>query len=56
MPVPDKFVIELPREIAPGEYSVQLLMYQAEQGIDALLLDEEFQPREVFVLGKFAVK
>ncbi|MBI3913527.1 MAG: hypothetical protein HY327_04980 [Chloroflexi bacterium] len=56
VPVPDKFTIEIPRDIAPGEYSVQLLMYQAEQGIDALLLDEEFQPREIIVLGKFAVK
>ncbi len=56
VPVPDKFVIELPRDAAPGEYAVQLLMYQAEQGVDALLLDENFVPREVSVLGKFAVK
>ncbi|MBI5652960.1 MAG: hypothetical protein HZC40_21310 [Chloroflexi bacterium] len=54
--VPDRFTLTLPREILPGEYSIQVLMYQAEQAIDALLLDENFQPHETIDLGQFIVK
>ncbi len=56
VPVPDRFLLALPRDLAPGEYSVQVLMYQADLGIDALLLDEQFTPQESIVLGKFEVK
>ena len=52
----DRFEIVLPRDLAPGEYSIQVKMYQADQGVDALLLDENFAPREVIELGKFIVK
>jgi hypothetical protein len=56
VPVDDHFTLTLPRDIAPGEYSVELLMYQAEQGIEALLLDEKFNPHEIIILSKFIVK
>ncbi len=52
----DRFEIVLPRDLAPGEYFVQVKMYQADQGIDALLLDENSAPRETMTLGKFFVK
>ncbi len=54
--VPDRFTLPLPRDLAPGEYSVQVMMYQADQGIDALLLDEQSVPRETITLGTFTVK
>ncbi len=54
--VPDRFTLTLPRDLAPGEYSVQVLMYQADQGIDALLLDAQFVPRPSITLGTFTVK
>jgi hypothetical protein len=54
--VPDRFSLTLPRDLAPGEYTVQVLMYQADFGVDALLLDKGYVPRETIELGKFAVK
>lgn len=54
--VSDQFSLTLPTDLAPGEYSLQLLMYQADQGIAALLLDQEYVPRETITLGTFIVK
>jgi len=54
--VPDYFELTLPSDLAPGEYSIQVKMYQADQGIDALLLDENFIPRETIELAQFTVK
>jgi hypothetical protein len=54
--IPDRFEIVLPRDLAPGEYFVQIKMYQADQDVDALLLDENFAPREMITLGAFTVK
>jgi hypothetical protein len=54
--VPDRFTVLLPRDLARGEYSVQLLMYQADQGVDALLLDDHNVPRETTTLGTFTLK
>jgi hypothetical protein len=54
--VPDRFALALPSDLAPGEYSIQVLMYQADQGVDALLLDEQYNPRETITLGTFTVK
>jgi hypothetical protein len=54
--VPDQFALTLPRDLAPGDYSAQVLMYQADQGVDALLLDERYNPRETITLGTFTVK
>jgi hypothetical protein len=56
VPVQDKFTLKLPNEFAPGNYSIQVMMYQADQGIDALLLDENFTPQETITLGTFTVK
>ncbi len=56
VPVQDHFALALPRDLAAGEYSVQLLMYQADQGIDALLLDENYTPQDTITLGRFEVK
>ncbi len=54
--VPDSFAFTLPNALAPGEYAIQVLMYQADQGIDAFLLDENYTPQETITLGKFTVK
>jgi hypothetical protein len=54
--VPDRFELELPPSLAPGAYSVQLLMYQANQGLEALLLDRDYVPRETTTLATFMVK
>jgi hypothetical protein len=54
--VPDHFELTLPPDLAPGEYSIQVKMYQADQGIDALLLDKNFTPRETIELTRFTVK
>ena len=54
--IPDQFTLTLPRDLAPGEYSLQMLMYQADQGVDALLLDAQFVPRSTITLGTFTVK
>jgi hypothetical protein len=54
--VPDRFSLTLPRDLSPGEYSVQVLMYQADFGVEALLLDKDYIPRETIELGKFTVK
>ena len=54
--IPDRFEIILPRVLAPGEYFVQVKMYQADQGIDALLLDEQFRLHETIELDRFVVR
>jgi len=54
--VADHFELTLPPDLAPGKYSIQVKMYQADQGIDALLLDENFTPRETIELTQFTVK
>ncbi len=54
--IPDQFALTLPRDLAPGEYSLQVLMYQADQGIEALLLDAHFVPRPTIMLGTLTVK
>ncbi|MEW5720891.1 MAG: hypothetical protein AB1817_19855, partial [Chloroflexota bacterium] len=54
--IADRFEIVLPHDLAPGEYSVQVKMYQADQGIDTLLLDGQFVPRETITLGTFTVE
>ncbi len=54
--IPDRFSITVPPDLAPGEYSVRLLMYQANLGLEALLLDENYAPRETIELGRFTVR
>lgn len=54
--VEDLFTLTLPRDMAAGEYTMRLLMYQAEQKTEVLLLDEKFAPEEEIILGKFVVK
>jgi len=54
--VRDQFELVLPDTLAPGEYRVQVKMYQAEQGVDALLLDEDNRPREVVTLGYVVIR
>ncbi len=56
VPVPDRFALTLPRDLVAGEYAVQLLMYQADQGVDMLVLDEDFAPRESITFGRFVVR
>ncbi len=54
--IPDEYTLTLPGNLAPGQYSVELKMYQAEQGIDALLLDKDLVPHDTLTLGTFTVK
>jgi hypothetical protein len=54
--VPDEFDLRLPDDLAPGNYGVELLMYNAVDQSSVLLLDRTFTPREVFALGRFRVK
>ncbi len=54
--ISDHFELPLPQDLAPGRYSVQLLMYQADQGLDALLLDDKYRPQDSITLGEFQVK
>jgi len=54
--VNDDFALLVPDDIAPGEYRVELLMYQAETDTDVLWLDEKFAPTRVLVLGAVEVK
>lgn len=54
--VADRFTLTLPNDLTPGEYAIQVMMYQADQGIEVLMLDENFVPREKIELGKFTVK
>ena len=54
--IPDQFALALPRDLAPGEYSLQVLMYQADQDVDARLLDAQFVPRPTITLGTFTVQ
>jgi hypothetical protein len=55
-PVQDRFTLTLPSTISYGDYSVQVLMYQANDGTEALLLDENFVPQETITLGTITVK
>jgi len=55
-PVQDQFTLTLPPAIAYGDYTVQVLMYQANDGTAALLLDENYIPREIITLGTITVK
>jgi hypothetical protein len=52
----DSFDLKLPDDIASGKYRVELLMYQGNDDTSVLLLDQNFQPQEKFVLGEFIVK
>jgi hypothetical protein len=54
--VPDEFELRLPRDLAPGNYGVDLLMYDTIDQSSVLLLDRTFTPREVFALGGFQLK
>ncbi len=54
--VPDEFDLRLPGDLAPGNYGVELFMYNAVDQSSVLLLDRTFTPREVFALGRFRVK
>jgi hypothetical protein len=54
--VPDRFALTLPRDLAPDDYVVQVKMYQADLGIDALLLDQDYTPHETIELSKFVVQ
>lgn len=54
--VSDEFQIEIPREIPIGKYRVELLMYQADTGVEALLLDKNLIPQTEIVLGEIVVK
>ncbi|MBI5032818.1 MAG: hypothetical protein HZB51_20020 [Chloroflexi bacterium] len=55
-PVQDRFTITLPPTIAYGDYTIQVLMYQGNDGTEALLLDENFVPQETIALGMITVK
>jgi methionine-rich copper-binding protein CopC len=53
--ISDRFMVTLPNDLAAGKYSVQVLMYQADQHVDALLLDDQFAPIATETLGTVTV-
>lgn len=55
-PVNDDFALLIPADVLPGKYRVEILMYQADADIDALLLDEDFTPQRAIQLGQVQVK
>jgi len=55
VPVGDTFELAVPQDIPPGKYLLEVLMYQADQDQDALLLDG-MTPRDVIMLGEIEVK
>jgi hypothetical protein len=52
----DRFELTLPDELSPGEYTLQVKMYQADQGMEALLLDENDTPIETVTLAQIIVR
>ncbi len=52
----DEFRLDVPREIPSGNYRVEVLMYQADTDVSALLLDGKFVPQQSIVLGEIEVK
>lgn len=56
VPVAEDFALTVPPDIPPGQYRLEVLMYQAETDTDALLLDENFQAQRAIPLGQIEVK
>jgi hypothetical protein len=54
--VADWFDLPLPRDVPPGEYRVEVLMYTDAGETSALLLDENLAPEETTVLGELEAK
>lgn len=54
--VADSFALNVPPDAPPGMYRVEVLMYQADTDVTALLLDRAFKPQLVIVLGEISVK
>jgi hypothetical protein len=54
--VNDDFALTVPPDIPSGTYRVEVLMYQADTDTDALLLDKNFVPQPLLVLGELEVK
>lgn len=54
--IPDRFELTLPDVLPPGEYSVQVKMYQADQGVDALMFDANDDIVEQIVIARFVVR
>jgi hypothetical protein len=54
--VPDTFQLPLPRDLTPGQYQVELLMYDVNGGMSVLLLDKSLAPQQTITLGEFKVE
>lgn len=54
--VTDLFLLKTPPDIAPGNYRVEVLMYQPETDQEALLLDKAYTPQATIVLGEIRVR
>lgn len=52
----DIFQLQIPPDISPGTYRVELIMYQANTDTGALLLDKDFVPQQSILLGEIQVK
>lgn len=50
------YVLAIPTDLAAGRYQLQLMMYQADSGVDALLLDAQFEPHLSILLGEVEVE
>ena len=54
--LPDSFELALPQDLAPGDYSLSLLMYHTDPWMDALLLDGQYTPQHDIPLGRISVR
>lgn len=50
------FTLNIPPDLPPGAYHIELLMYQANTDTGALLLDKDFIPQQSILLGEIQVK
>ncbi|MCX7840523.1 MAG: hypothetical protein N2559_13885 [Anaerolineae bacterium] len=54
--IPDRFELTLPDDLPRGEYTIQVKMYQADQGVDALLFDADDNLVEQIVIARLVVR
>lgn len=54
--IPDRFELTLPDDLPRGEYTIQVKMYQADQGVDAWLFDDQGNVVEYLILARLRVR
>lgn len=54
--VEDEFRLPIPNDVPSGKYRVEVMMYQADTDVSALLLDGNFEPQASIELGEIEVR